>query len=191
MWLGERKGFESYSDEVLAANIINRSLKCSLCKCSREYHGTLKKRVLTFDTIPNGGQVLVEHLQRETAAKRERRFEGMDVQMEDRPEVVMKEERKGEGVPLKSGDIVRCHYDAFLKTTMEKFETSRGGRPFEYKAGSGQVIPGWEMGMKFAQKGARRRITVPPELAYRGRQVAGERNATLEYVIDVVSIDVF
>lgn len=189
MWMTERSTQTSYPDEMLAANIVNRPLKCSRCKHPREKHGSLKRRLLTFDYMPNGGVVYVEHYKRESIRRKERRFDGSAVRVEDRPKVEVKEEKKGEGLPVKSGDVVRCHYDAFLKSTMEKFESSRDGRPFEFTMGSGQVVAGWEMGLRGVRKGGKRRITVPPELAYRGKAINGERNATIVFVIEVLALD--
>lgn len=192
MWLQERRYHNTYADEVLAAGVIGRPLQCSHCKHPREKHGSLTKKILHFEHIPDGGGVLVEYTRREEMRKRERRFEHRtDVKTESRPTVDVKEERAGEGVGAKGGDVVRCHYDAFLKSSMERFETSRGGKPFEFTMGTGQVVAGWEIGMKGVRRGAKRRITVPPELAYEAKKVAGERYATVVFVIEVLAVDAY
>lgn len=192
MWMQERRHHDTYPDQVFAARIVGRPLHCSQCKHPREKHGSLLRKILAFEHIPDGGRVLVEYTRRETLRKRERRFEHRpDVKTENGPTVQIVEERVGEGTEVKSGDVVRCHYDVFLKSTMERFETSRGGRPFEFTMGLGQMVAGWEMGMKGVRPGAKRRITVPPELAYGRQQVAGERNATIVFVVEVLAIDAF
>ena len=43
--------------------------------------------------------------------------------------------------------------------------------PFTFKLGSGQVIPGWEQGLLRMCVGERRRLEIPPDLAYGDRGV--------------------
>lgn len=190
MWMQERRRHDTYPDQVLAARVLGSPLHCSQCKHPREKHGSLAKKILAFEHIPDGGRVLVEYIQREKMRKRERRFEHRsDVKTEGGPKVEVVVERVGEGMEVKSGDVVRCHYDAFLKSSMERFETSREGRPIEFTMGMGRMVAGWEMGMKGVRPGAKRRVTVPPELAYGGQKVGGERNATVVFVIEVLAVD--
>lgn len=192
MWMAERRAEESFVNEMLAADILNRPLKCSRCHHPREMHGTLTKRLLTFENMPDGGRVLTEYTRRQALERKERRFSDLQVLRERRPSVEINEEREGHGLPVKNGDVVVCHYDAFLKTTMEKFESSRDdGKPFRFTFGAAQVVPGWEMGLKGVKPGAKRRLTVPPELAYRGKEICGERNVTIVFVIDVVSLEAY
>lgn len=72
--------------------------------------------------------------------------------------------------PLKAelGKTVSVHYTGWL-TNGKQFDSSKGGKPFEFKMGANKVIPGWEKalldqgGMKV---GETRKFTIPPELAY-------------------------
>lgn len=190
MWMSERRSQSTFTNEMLAADIVNRPLKCSHCQHPREMHGTLTKRLLTFDAMPDGGAVLAEYTRRQTLQRRERRFTDNQVLRERRPSVDINEELHGHGIPVKNGDVIVCHYDAFLNSTMEKFESSRDhDQPFRFTFGAAQVVPGWELGLKGVKPGAKRRITVPPELAYRGKEICGQRNVTIVFIIEVLSLE--
>ena len=71
----------------------------------------------------------------------------------------------GEG-EAKSGDIVVVHYTGTFENG-EKFDSSVDrGEPFEFDLGAGQVISGWDLGVKGMKKGEKRRLTIPYHLAY-------------------------
>ena len=68
--------------------------------------------------------------------------------------------------------------------------TAEHDRPFEFRYGGGQVIPGFELGMRGMRVGGRRRMTIPPELGY-GSRSAGERippNSTLVFEVELVGV---
>lgn len=54
--------------------------------------------------------------------------------------------------------------------------------------GAGDVIPGWDMGMRGMRVGEVRRITVPPHLAYGRSVVGGVRDATLVFDIELLAL---
>ena len=59
----------------------------------------------------------------------------------------------------------------------------RGGEPFQFPLGAGQVIPGWDQGVAGMKAGGRRLLVIPPELAYGAQSpspdIAPERDADL------------
>ena len=73
----------------------------------------------------------------------------------------------------------------------EQFDASWDtGAPFgPFQLGTGQVIPGWDKGIVGMRKGGRRKLVIPPELAY-GSTGQGPiaPNETLIFVVDLVSI---
>jgi peptidylprolyl isomerase len=61
---------------------------------------------------------------------------------------------------------------------------------FTFGLGAGQVIPGWDQGVEGMKVGGRRKLIIPPELAYgeAGSPPAIGRNETLIFVIDLLSV---
>ena len=100
----------------------------------------------------------------------------------------------GKGRQAKSGDTVSVQYVGVLFETGKQFDASwqgnRPGRAFEFALGGGQVIPGWDQGVPGMKVGGRRKLIIPPELAYgaQGSPPAIPANATLVFVVDLQSI---
>ncbi|KAL8606944.1 hypothetical protein ACOMHN_041333 [Nucella lapillus] len=91
----------------------------------------------------------------------------------------------------KKHDLLSMHYTGTLTATGTKFDSSLDrGQPFEFQLGVGQVIRGWDRGLLDMCVGERRKLTVPPHLAY-GDQGAGEQippKATLTFELELLNI---
>lgn len=88
-----------------------------------------------------------------------------------------------------SGDEVEVHYVGTLLDGTQ-FDSSRErGTPFQFKLGKGQVIKGWDEGIKTMKKGEKALFTIPPELAYgeSGSPPAIPPNATLQFEVELLS----
>jgi FKBP-type peptidyl-prolyl cis-trans isomerase FkpA len=95
----------------------------------------------------------------------------------------------GTGATAAVGDTVSVHYVGTL-TNGTKFDSSYDrGQPFSFRIGAGQVIAGWEQGVPGMKVGGKRRLTIPPSLAY-GNQAVGSipANSTLVFDIELISI---
>lgn len=65
----------------------------------------------------------------------------------------------------KEGDTLSMHYTGVLASNGKKFDSSRDRNdPFEFTLGRGQVIQGWDQGLKDMCVGERRKLTIPPHL---------------------------
>jgi len=103
----------------------------------------------------------------------------------------IKDIKKGTGPKAAAGQTVSVQYDGVLLKDGKEFDASwnRPGQPFEFALGAGQVIPGWDQGIVGMQKGGRRVLTIPPDLAY-GPNGSGPigPNETLVFVVDMDKI---
>ena len=99
--------------------------------------------------------------------------------------------KKGTGENGKDNDNVKVHYTLKLIDGSEVDSSLSRGEPIEFTLGVGQVIPGWDEGIKLLNKGASCTLVIPPNLAY-GEAGAGNgvipSNATL--IFDVTLVDI-
>ena len=95
----------------------------------------------------------------------------------------------GTGATAAVGDTVSVHYVGTL-TNGTKFDSSYDrSQPYPFQIGAGRVIAGWDQGVPGMRVGGKRRLTIPPSLAY-GNQAVGSipPNSTLIFEIDLLSI---
>ncbi|KQJ99076.1 70 kDa peptidyl-prolyl isomerase [Brachypodium distachyon] len=98
--------------------------------------------------------------------------------------------KEGEGWETPEvGDEVEVHYTGTLLDG-KKFDSSRDrADTFKFKLGQGQVIKGWDQGIKTMKKGENALFTIPPELAYgeTGSPPTIPANATLQFDVELLS----
>jgi peptidylprolyl isomerase len=97
----------------------------------------------------------------------------------------------GDGEEAVAGRTVEVHYVGVSWSTGKEFDASwdRGGT-FKFGLGKGQAIQGWDRGVAGMKVGGRRRITIPPNLAYGKRGAGGVigPDETLVFVVDLVGL---
>jgi FKBP-type peptidyl-prolyl cis-trans isomerase FkpA len=95
----------------------------------------------------------------------------------------------GTGATAVAGDTVTVHYvGTFLDGRLFDSSVARN-QPFTFRLGVGAVIAGFDQGVTGMRVGGKRRLTVPPNLAYgsQGRDTIPP-NTTLRFEIDLLSI---
>ncbi|PJB35287.1 MAG: peptidylprolyl isomerase [Deltaproteobacteria bacterium CG_4_9_14_3_um_filter_63_12] len=96
----------------------------------------------------------------------------------------------GQGAEAKAGHQVQVHYTGWL-VDGTKFDSSVDrGKVFEFPLGEGCVIKGWDQGVEGMKIGGKRKLTIPPRLAY-GSRGAGNvvpANATLIFEVELLGL---
>ena len=99
----------------------------------------------------------------------------------------------GNGAEAAPGTKVSVHYVGVAFSTGDEFDASwNRGKPFEFKLGKGQVIPGWDAGVAGMRVGGRRKLTIPSAMAYGARGAGGgviKPHEPLVFVVDLLAVD--
>jgi peptidylprolyl isomerase len=98
---------------------------------------------------------------------------------------------EGDGEEATAGRVVEVHYVGVSWSTGKEFDASwNRGDTFKFGLGKGQVIQGWDQGVAGMKVGGRRRITIPPNLAYGKRGAGGVigPDETLVFLVDLVGV---
>ena len=98
---------------------------------------------------------------------------------------------EGDGDEAVAGRIVEVHYVGVSWKNGQQFDASWDrGDTFKFGLGKGQVIRGWDEGVAGMKVGGRRRITIPPDMAYGKRGAGGVigPDETLVFVVDLVGV---
>lgn len=106
-------------------------------------------------------------------------------------ELVIDDLEVGDGDEASSGHTVEVHYAGNAWSTRNQFDASWDrDSSFSFRLGAGEVIPGWDQGVAGMKVGGRRRLVIPPNLAY-GKAGAGGvigPNETLVFVVDLLGL---
>ena len=97
----------------------------------------------------------------------------------------------GDGEEAVAGKQVSVHYVGVTHSGGEEFDASYGrGAPLEFPLGVGMVIKGWEQGIEGMRVGGRRKLVIPPHLAYGSRGAGGVigPDETLIFVCDLIAV---
>jgi FKBP-type peptidyl-prolyl cis-trans isomerase len=95
----------------------------------------------------------------------------------------------GEGAEASAGQTVVVNYRGTL-TNGKEFDSSYGRGPFSFPLGGGRVIAGWDEGVAGMKVGGKRRLVIPPDLAYGSRGAGGviPPDATLIFEVELLRI---
>ena len=90
----------------------------------------------------------------------------------------------------KTGDTVWVHFSGFLEDGTKFASSIERGEPVEMTLGVGDVLKAWDEGIVGMKVGEKRKMIVPPELAY-GKNGQGSLippNATLTFELELTGL---
>ena len=103
-------------------------------------------------------------------------------------ELVMEDLTVGEGAEAEVGKLLTVDYTGWLEDGTE-FDSSVGGQPFQFTLGQGRVIKGWDEGVVGMKVGGKRKLIIPPDLAYgEGGSGSIPPNATLTFEVELLAV---
>lgn len=96
----------------------------------------------------------------------------------------------GEGAEAASGQTVSVHYRGTLENGKQFDASYDRGTPFNFPLGAGRVIKGWDEGVVGMKVGGKRKLVIPPDLAYGSRGAGGviPPNATLVFEVELLDV---
>lgn len=109
----------------------------------------------------------------------------------DQTQLQITDETVGTGAIAEAGDTVTVNYVGSLTDgTVFDASANHGSSGFTFTLGSGQVIKGWDEGIVGMKVGGKRKLVIPPSLAY-GDQAVGSAipaNSTLVFEVELLKV---
>lgn len=105
--------------------------------------------------------------------------------------LVIKDVKVGKGKEAKDGNEVTVHYTGTL-TNGKKFDSSKDrNQPFTFILGRGEVIKGWDRGVKGMKVGGIRKLIIPSYLGYGDRGAGADipPGATLLFDVELLKVE--
>ena len=98
---------------------------------------------------------------------------------------------EGSGAEAKAGDLVSVNYRGTLTNGREFHSSYRRNQAFTFPLGGGRVIRGWDEGVVGMKEGGKRKLVIPPDLAYGSRGAGGVigPNETLVFEIELLKVE--
>ena len=96
----------------------------------------------------------------------------------------------GDGAEASAGQTVVVHYRGTLENGKQFDASYDRVTPFSFPLGAGRVIKGWDEGVVGMKVGGKRKLVIPPDLAYGSRGAGGviPPNATLTFEVELLDV---
>jgi FKBP-type peptidyl-prolyl cis-trans isomerase len=125
-----------------------------------------------------------------TAATTAAAAQGKEIKLADG--LIIKNIKIGTGPRAKDGETAIVRYTGMLMNG-KVFDASKlhGNQPFPFQLGAGQVIQGWDIGVKGMRVGGIRELIIPPALAYGANSPPGSGipdNSTLKFRVHLLGV---
>lgn len=107
-------------------------------------------------------------------------------------DLVIEDMAVGDGPEAAVGQTATVHYVGVSHSTGREFDASwNRGQPLQFGLGRGEVITGWDRGVVGMRVGGRRKLVIPPHLAYGDHGAGGviKPGETLVFVVDLVGVN--
>jgi len=103
----------------------------------------------------------------------------------------IEDQKIGTGAEATPGKKVTVNYRGTLTNGTEFDSSFRRNQPFIFTLGQGEVIQGWDLGVKGMKVGGKRILTIPSELGYGANGVPGTipGGATLIFEVDLLAVE--
>jgi FKBP-type peptidyl-prolyl cis-trans isomerase len=103
----------------------------------------------------------------------------------------VKDVKVGTGEEAVPGRKIRVHYTGRLMDGTTFDSSLDRGEPIEFTLGQGDVIDGWDEGIRGMRVGGERELTIPSSMAYgvRGRPPRIPPNAALQFDVQLVGVE--
>lgn len=96
---------------------------------------------------------------------------------------------KPDGQQATPGKKVGVIYTGRLRSNDKVFDSNVGKKPFFFRLGVGEVIKGWDIGVKGMRVGDKRRLIIPPDMGYGSKGVPGiPPNSWLKFDVELVEV---
>ncbi|GAB0096062.1 Peptidylprolyl isomerase [Sergentomyia squamirostris] len=115
----------------------------------------------------------------------------MEANGEGKLKIGIKKRVENCSLKTKKGDLVHMHYTGMLEDGTVFDSSLDRNQHFTFTLGSGQVIKGWDQGLLGMCEGEKRRLVIPPELAY-GKRAMGDKipgDSTLIFEVELFKIE--
>lgn len=112
------------------------------------------------------------------------------VELLDIPKIKIEDTVVGTGAVADVKKSLTVNYTGWLVDSGIQFDSTVGKQPFTFVLGSGQVIPGWEQGLRGMKVGGKRTLIIPPGLAYgeQGAEGTIPPNSTLKFEVELLDV---